>query len=263
MLSKARSSPRLADHTIKHLGLDNVDGISLMSILQLDQQVVPDAKKDESKLTEWLWNQTKEYHQLALDTPFIQGMKTGTLNPILFGIYNLQDAVYCYNSITCLNLVAKKSTGDMKTFAENKEKTYKEYTDILFKKWHVLDPPTSVEMGGWEGPYVLLINNVKCKFGRGYSKHELSVAESMDPIYSFIAMIPCSRLWPWLGQQLKDFRDLFGVYKEWIDDNLAGNGYRLLEKFVEDHSATVDKQKALDVYKKSMKCEYEFFNSAQ
>eukprot|EP00794_Sanderia_malayensis_P012378 gene12378-13651_t len=248
MLSKARSSPRLADHTIKHLGLDNEDGISLMSILQLDQQVVPDAKKDESKLTEWLWNQTKEYHQLALDTPFIQGMKIGTLDPVLFGIYNLQDAVYCYNSIKCLNLVAKKSTGDMKKFAAQKEKSYKEYTDILFQEWHVLDPPTSVKMG---------------PVAEGYSKHKLSVAESMDPIYSFIAMIPCSRLWPWLGQQLKDFRDQFGVYKEWIDENLTGTGYIVLEKFVEDHSAAVDKQKALDVYKKSMKCEHEFFNSAQ
>eukprot|EP00794_Sanderia_malayensis_P012375 gene12375-13648_t len=139
------------------------------------------------------------------------GMKIGTLDPVLFGIYNLQDAVYCYNSIKCLNLVAKKSTGDMKK----------------------------------------------------YSKHELSVPESMDPIYSFIAMIPCSRLWPWLWQQLKEFRDQFGVYKEWIDENLTGTSYIVLEKFVEDHSATVDKQKALDIYKKSMKCEYEFFNSAQ
>eukprot|EP00794_Sanderia_malayensis_P012376 gene12376-13649_t len=211
MLSKARSSPRRADHIIKHLGLDDVDGIMLMGILQLDQQVVHDAKKDESRLTEWLWNQMKEYHQLALDTPFIQGMKNGTLDPVLFGIYNLQDTVYCYNATKFLSLLAKKSTGVMKK----------------------------------------------------YSKHELSVAESMDPTYSFEAMIPCSRLWPWLGKKLKVPPMQFGVYKEWIDENLTGTGYKLLEKFVQDHSANVDEKKAFDVYQKSMKYEFEFFNSAQ
>eukprot|EP00794_Sanderia_malayensis_P012373 gene12373-13645_t len=247
MLSKARSSPRRADHIIKHLGLDDVDGINLMGILQLDQHVVPDAKKDESKLTEWLWSQTKEYHQLALDTPFIQGMKNGTLDPVLFGIYNLQDTVYCYNATKCLSLLAKKSTGVMKKFAAQKEKSYKEYTDILFKEWHVLEP-TSVKMG---------------PAAEGYSKHELLVAEYMDPIYSFIAMIPCSRLWPWLGKKLKVPPMQFGVYKEWIDENLTGTGYKLLEKFVQDHSANVDEKKAFDVYQKSMKYEFEFFNSAQ
>lgn len=36
-----------------------------------------------------------------------------------------------------------------------------------------------------------------------YADYELEVSIKMDPIYSLIAMIPCAKLWPWIGEQLR------------------------------------------------------------
>ena len=83
----------------------------------------------------------------------------------------------------------------------------------------------------------------------------------MDPIYTFVAMIPCNRLWPWLGKEMRKTSTNFGVYKEWIDENFA-EGSTTLEDFVNAHSDTIDWKTALDVYTKSMEGEYELFNSA-
>ena len=38
---------------------------------------------------------------------------------------------------------------------------------------------------------------------REYTSYKLNVAKTMIPPYSIVAMIPCLKLWPWLGQQFE------------------------------------------------------------
>ncbi|KAH3720283.1 hypothetical protein DPMN_063180 [Dreissena polymorpha] len=35
-----------------------------------------------------------------------------------------------------------------------------------------------------------------------YLNHVRNVATTMDSIYVVVALIPCAKLWPWLGEQL-------------------------------------------------------------
>ncbi|KAL5004003.1 hypothetical protein ScPMuIL_017459 [Solemya velum] len=243
---RKRPSPRCANHNIQRLNLDRLDGIKLLQQLEPRAHDVSTQSKIPD-LTKWLWEQTIQYHQQALDTPFIQGMKNGTLDPALFGVYNLQDAVYCYNATECLKIVKENSHGSMKEFADSKIEAYKDYTESMFEMWHVLNP-SGVKMN---------------RAAQMYSAHELDVAKNMDPIYSFISMIPCLRLWPWLGQRLRNTPHNFGVYENWIDTNLSGDGYQHMEEFVNDQFSNINEGKALDVYRTSMMYEYEFFNSVQ
>lgn len=74
-------------------------------------------------------------------------------------------------------------------------------------------------------------------------------------------MIPCNRLWPWLGKEMRKTSTSFGVYQAWIDENFTA-GSNTLEDFVNARADTIDWEVAMDVYKKSMEGEYEFFNSA-
>ena len=68
-------------------------------------------------------------------------MKDGSLNPVSFGIYNLQDAIYCYNSTEALEVTAQKSNDPgIKKFAEKKVQSYDEYTKHLFKEWYIGEP---------------------------------------------------------------------------------------------------------------------------
>ena len=83
----------------------------------------------------------------------------------------------------------------------------------------------------------------------------------MEPIYTALSLLPCERLWPWIGEQIKGSVNTFGVYKAWIHGSLAGDDYKKLETFINLHHNYLDKSKALKVYERCMVGEYEFFNS--
>ncbi len=73
-------------------------------------------------------------------------MREGTLDPVLFGIYNLQDAVYCYKATECLKIVLKKCSSYMKQFAKERLMSYEQYTGELFQEWHISNPD-SITLG--------------------------------------------------------------------------------------------------------------------
>lgn len=62
-------------------------------------------------------------------------------------------------------------------------------------------------------------------------------------------MIPCNRLWPWLGKEMRKTSTSFGVYQAWIDENFTA-GSNTLEDFVNARADTIDWEVAMDVYKK-------------
>ena len=39
---------------------------------------------------------------------------------------------------------------------------------------------------------------------KAYTEYKIDVAKTMDPKYSIVAMIPCLRLWSWIGGKLEN-----------------------------------------------------------
>ena len=88
-----------------------------------------------------------------------------------------------------------------------------------------------------------------------------NVANDMEPIYAILASIPCERLWPWVGKQIGGSAKTLGVYEDWVKDNLIGDEYRSVEDFVNSHGHLLENNTALNVYKRCMRGEFEFFDS--
>ena len=74
-----------------------------------------------------------------------------------------------------------------------------------------------------------------------------------------LSLIPCARLWPWIGDQINSPGASFGVYKDWIGNNLVGDDYKHIENFLNQHESLIEKKQALIVYQKCMDGELAFF----
>ncbi|KAK3598232.1 hypothetical protein CHS0354_017914 [Potamilus streckersoni] len=207
-------------------------------------------KADVEPLSEYLWQSTKSQQEDALKSKFIQGLQYGKLDPADFGGYMVQDSVYCYYSKESIDTAAEKATDPtLKFFLEKRSESYKKYYEELFTTWHIRDP-TGIDLS---------------KACADYAALEKNVAETMASLYLVVALIPCSKLWPWLGKQISDPPHNFGVYESWVNSNLDPNydGYKKLDKIIDDAFlvGAIDKEKALCVYKACMTGEANFFSS--
>ncbi|XP_053391959.1 uncharacterized protein LOC128554676 [Mercenaria mercenaria] len=202
-------------------------------------------------LSDYLWEQTKVERQDALDSVFVQEIKNVSLDPVQFGAYLVQDAIYLYSAKRSMDIAASRTNDvTLKTFLQ--EYAIKRYTSLYtnaLKDWHI-DDPSAISLGNG------------CE---NYVNHLLAVAETMDPIYLVVANIPCERLWPWIGEQVGVGSEDFGIYNKWVNENWDPkiDVHLEFEQVMNDAHAEgkIDKDKALKVYKESMKGEVEFFNS--
>ncbi|KAL3888151.1 hypothetical protein ACJMK2_000531 [Sinanodonta woodiana] len=240
----ARISPRHDDRLVDKLSESALfhDLAARASQLRL--------KVGDELLSEYLWKSTQSQQQDALMSKFIQGIQHGNLDPTDFGGYMVQDSVYCYYCKGDIDIAATKATDPtLKEFLEQRSKSFVKYYEYLFNKWHIRDP-SGIEM------------NQACK---DYANLEKNVAETMDPLYLIVALLPCYKLWPWLGSQISKSTHDFGVYKNWVTENLnpSSDSYRQLERIIDDAFLVkaINKEQALLVYKGCMTGEANFFRS--
>ena len=67
----------------------------------------------------------------------LQGLKTGTLDPIKFGVFNIEDVVYCLKTVEALKIAAKRASGNVKSFLEDCIQSYEEYSTSLTNQWRI------------------------------------------------------------------------------------------------------------------------------
>ncbi|XP_060577864.1 uncharacterized protein LOC132734973 [Ruditapes philippinarum] len=98
-----------------------------------------------------------------------------------------------------------------------------------------------------------------------YLDHLYDMAINYDAVYFVTAMLPCYKLWPWLGKQLTAKQNDFGVYTQWVEENLdpTYTGYIDLETLIneEEKHGRINRKMALTVFKRSMENERDFFSS--
>ncbi|XP_053393350.1 uncharacterized protein LOC123530333 [Mercenaria mercenaria] len=210
--------------------------------------IIPKNTVSGEKLSDYLWSETNELQQAALDTYVVQGLKNGSLDPSDFGAYMVQDAIYTHSSKESIDVTIGKTTDpDLKQFLQEKAKSYESLYIDLFKQWHI-DDPHGIKLGS------------ACE---NYTNHLSNVAKTMEPAYLVVAMVPCVKLWPWIGTQIKADFNSFGVYTKWIRENFDPEykGYQVYDLMVDDayREGTIDKDIALSVYVASMKGEVDFF----
>ena len=210
-----------------------------------------ESSKPEQKLSDYLWEQTVEYQQQALNSNLLYGMKERCLDPSEFGGYMVDDTVYCYEVMQCLRTAAERSNDNttLQKYLYFKSESWKGVGAKSCNTWHIKNAD-GIKLG---------------RAALAYIAHLRDVSENDSPIYMLLALTPCKRLWSWLGKQIGSGTKDFGVYTTWVERNFNPHSTGYLE--YQDHvewayeAGVVTAEKALEVFTASIQSEVDFFNS--
>ena len=194
-----------------------------------------------------MWRACEDIAHQALETQFIQGIKNGTLDPTIYGAFNISDAYYCFHGADDYQTASNKCNDPiLKAFLEKKYAGYQSYNETFPKTWRIKNAegisPTQACLD--------------------YSNFETQVASTEEAIYTLVAMLPCEYLWAWLAAQLMP-PSPGNLYASWITDNNYPDGAYAMGNFLEGYknSHSLNTQKATDIYRQAMQYELENFES--
>lgn len=195
-----------------------------------------------------MWNSCTGIADKALNTKFVQGIKNGTLDPTLYGGFNVSDAYYCYHGAADYKVAVDKAKDPvLKAFLTQKYNSYKKYNDTFPETWHIKSAES-------------VVPSSVCK---AYSDFETSTIAKEDPIYALIVMLPCSYLWAWLGATLSP-PNKGNLYADWITGNNYPHGPHAMGNFIVDYQKVypLDEKKAMMIYQEAMTYEWKNFVAA-
>ncbi|ADB15106.1 putative transcriptional activator, TenA family [Pirellula staleyi DSM 6068] len=197
-----------------------------------------------------LWNTCIQTAQQALQTPFIQGVKAGTLDPVVYGGFNVNDAYYCFNGAPDYQSAAQRASDvTLQQFLTAKYNSYQTYNATFPQIWRVKDATSII-------PFDVC---------QQYSQFESYIATKFDPIYCLIAMLPCECLWAWLGEQLSP-PDPQNLYAPWVNGNNDFSGAYAIGNFLQSYQianpGVVDQSLSLKIYSQAMIYEQQNFAAA-
>lgn len=197
-----------------------------------------------------LWQSNQDLVQACLEHPFVQGIASGTLNPIKFAYYVGQDAFFLEAFARAYSLAAAKSS-DWEAF----------------NTFHTLAGGVLEELKlheGYANQWGVDIRQVKpATATRRYTDFLLATAWSSDVSLVMVAMAPCMRLYAFLGQQLAQDGIANHQYADWIRtySNLEFEQLaQQLEDLIDKHTNRTASVEA--TYRYAMLCELDFFQSA-
>lgn len=206
---------------------------------------------DGGNLSNKLWDNSQDLAYKALETEFLHGIRHGSLHPDKYGGYSIQDAAYCFNAIKDYEIVIRKTkNADVKKFLEQRLKGYSDYVDSIKETWYIKNAE-SIEPGTAAQNYIDFEGKIASNAG-----------DFNDEVYFVVAMIPCSRLWYWLANQMAAYEGPGNAYSFWIRENKQGDGGKKLEDFVNKYQQILDKDEANEIYREAMRCEVNFMRSA-
>ncbi|XP_033751089.1 aminopyrimidine aminohydrolase-like [Pecten maximus] len=215
----------------------------------MDTRATHTVNDPKTKLSARLWESTKGIRDMAINTDFVQGIKNGKLDPEKFGVFCVEDSIYLYKQQHNIKVATEKAKPypDQYTYLHKRIDSYKTLYEAEFKKWHV-GKPEGISLG---------------KDLKEYMDYEEDVALNRQSIYFLVALIPCLKLWPWLGQQIKDGNH--GIYNDWAKANLDPDyvGFKTVDALIDeaDEKGGIQEDEAMKIYTKCMEGEYKFFNS--
>ncbi|MDT5066761.1 MAG: hypothetical protein QOK02_2916 [Mycobacterium sp.] len=200
-------------------------------------------------LSDSLWHQNRDLVEAALQHPFVGGIASGELARTTFAYYVGQDAAFldAFCRAYALALAKSPDRDGMMVFRElldaatDELRLHRGYAD----RWQVdLEPmPDSATSA--------------------YTNFLLAVA-ALEPVgHIAAAMIPCLRLYAYLGQQLAARTNPESPYREWVTtysspdfDSLTGR----LEELLNTYGGDPDRLASL--YRQAMELELRFFDAA-
>ncbi len=197
-----------------------------------------------------MWNSCSHLAEEALQTPFVQGIKAGSLDPVRYGAFNVSDAYYCFHAARDYAAAVKRADHPtLQAFLSLKHQSYQKYNATFPDVWRVKDATSII-------PFDVC---------HQYCGLETQVASQEDPIYCLVVMLPCDYLWSWLAAQLNPPAPQ-NLYAPWVTGNLGSTGAyamgNFLDTYQKENPGAVDEQKAAQIYTQAMTFELKNFAAA-
>lgn len=180
----------------------------------------------------WQHVMNKKYPDDAYNTSFIQGIEDVNLRPNNYGAYTIQDAVYLLRASESFRILCTRARDEktneaakppkekddnlidwyqeLAVFAQNRADSYFTYWEDMSKAWNIKNPD-DFNLDAAVTAYLHL-------------QSDIFTSKKLNLIHSLIVMIPCERLWPWLGRKAE------GVMVELIHFTIFG--LRLMQDLV-------------------------------
>jgi thiaminase/transcriptional activator TenA len=197
-----------------------------------------------------LWSANADLAHASLESPFVQGIRDGSLARPRFAHYIGQDAFYLEAFARAYTVAAAKAAS---------------WDD--FQALHSLAGGVFAELRmhqQYAAEWDINIQTVEATpTTRRYTDFLLATAWSSDVGLTAAAMSPCMRLYVYIGQELARTNPPEHTYTHWIQtysnpelDQLAQQLEALTDRYASDTP------RVHDTYRYAMQCEYDFFQSA-
>lgn len=200
-------------------------------------------------LSQSLWRGNEDLAIACLQNKFVQGIASGSLPKYQFSYYVGQDAffleafarAYCVAAARCADWQEFEVFHELASGVLEELKLHKNYAE----KWGVN-----------------LVEVRPAAATRRYTDFLLATAWSSPVGVTAAAMVPCMRLYAFLGQSLAKNGIPDHVYGEWIAtySNVEFEGLaKQLETLLDSYGVG---EKETEVYRYAMQCELDFFQAA-
>jgi thiaminase (transcriptional activator TenA) len=200
-------------------------------------------------LHDQLWQLNREVAESCLEHPFVQALGHGTLDPELFQRYVAQDAFFLRAYLRAYALAAARcpEVEDVQVFHELMAGALKEL---------------QVHAGCAARSGIDLVHVEPYSVTRAYTDFVLRVAWQGRLGEAVAAMVPCMRLYAYLGEQLATYLCPEHPYAEWIQ-TYSGEAFQKLATQFESllDRVAVDSPEVRDAYRYAMQCELDFFSA--
>lgn len=197
-----------------------------------------------------LWEAEQELAIASLNHPFVQGIGNGTLPKSKFAYYVGQDAFFLEAFARAYSIAAAKAP-DWQGF-----EVFHQLADGVLEelKLHY----------SYAAQWSVDLDQVEAGTAtRRYTDFLLATAWSCDVGVTTCAMLPCMRLYAFLGRSLAQTKPPVHDYTDWIQTYSSEDFATLAAQLGElaDRYAQLN-AKSQSVYRYAMQCELDFFEAA-
>ena len=201
-------------------------------------------------LSQNLWQANQDLARACLEHPFVQGIANGTLSKQKFAYYVGQDAFFLGAFARAYSIAAAKAP-DWQTF----------------ETFHTLAGGVLGELKlhqAYAAKWGVDLRSVKPgPATRRYTDFLLATVWGGDVGITAAAMLPCMRLYAFLGQELAKNGIPGHIYGDWIRTYNSSEFWQLaqqLEHITNDYASAATTVQ--ETYRYAMLCEREFFQAA-
>jgi thiaminase/transcriptional activator TenA len=197
-----------------------------------------------------LWQMHRELALASLHTPFVRGLADGSLSHDRFAYYVGQDAFFLEAFARAYSIAAAKAP-DWDGFCT----------------LHALAAGVQEELklhGGYAATWGVDLNTVQPgATTRRYTDFLLATAWAQEVGVAVVAMLPCMRLYAYLGQTIARPHLPEHAYTEWIRTYSSEDFDALAQRLEQLADAyTYDTPLVRKTYRYAMQCERDFFQAA-